>query len=179
MKTLVDANVLLDVITRDPAWGSWSENALREAAERSALTINPIVFAELSMKFERIEDADAALVDFARDPLPYEAGSWPAKPSSPTGAAGVPNAHQCPISTSGATRSSGGWSFSPGTRRATERTSLRSQSWRRPSSSVTPAAFPVPLCASFPKRKHGDDDNGWCRTHGRSALDAIPHPADE
>jgi predicted nucleic acid-binding protein len=26
------------------------------------------------MKFTRIEDTDAALVDFAREPLPYEAG---------------------------------------------------------------------------------------------------------
>lgn len=74
MKTLVDTNVLLDIITRDPRWGSWSESALREAAERSTLAINPIVFAEVSMKFERIEDADAALVDFVREPLPYEAG---------------------------------------------------------------------------------------------------------
>ena len=73
MKTLVDTNVLLDVITRDPKWATWSENALREAAERSTLAINPIVFAEVSMKFHRIEDTDAALVDFAREPLPYEA----------------------------------------------------------------------------------------------------------
>ena len=74
MKTLVDTNVLLDVITRDKAWASWSEAALRNAAEHSTLTINPIIFAEVSMKFARIEDADAALVDFAREPLPYEAG---------------------------------------------------------------------------------------------------------
>ncbi len=74
MKTLVDTNVLLDVITRDKAWASWSENALRRAAEHSTLAINPIIFAEVTMKFARIEDADAALVDFAREPLPYEAG---------------------------------------------------------------------------------------------------------
>jgi len=74
LKTLVDTNVLLDIITRDPKWLSWSEVALREAAERSTLAINPIVFAEVSMKFDRIEAADAALVDFVREPLPYEAG---------------------------------------------------------------------------------------------------------
>jgi hypothetical protein len=74
VKTLVDTNVLLDVITRDPRWSPWSESALRAAAESSTLTINPIVFAEVSIAFDRIEDADAALVDFARDPLPYEAG---------------------------------------------------------------------------------------------------------
>lgn len=74
MRTLVDTNVLLDVITRDPTWGPWSENALRDAAQHSTLTINPIIFAEVSMKFDRIEDADTALGDFVRDPLPYEAG---------------------------------------------------------------------------------------------------------
>lgn len=74
MKTLVDTNVLLDVITQDPTWGAWAESALRDAAERSTLAINPIVFAEVSIKFARIEDADAILLDFAREPLPYEAG---------------------------------------------------------------------------------------------------------
>ena len=74
MKTLVDTNVILDVITHDEVWASWSEGALRKAAEHSTLAINPIIFAEVSMKFARIEDADAALADFAREPLPYEAG---------------------------------------------------------------------------------------------------------
>ncbi len=74
MKTLVDTNVLLDVISQDITWQSWSESALRKAAEHSTLAINPIIFAEVSMKFDRIEDADAALVDFMREPLPYEAG---------------------------------------------------------------------------------------------------------
>ena len=74
MKTLVDTNVLLDIITQDPKWFSWSETALRTAAEHSTLAINPIIFAEVSMKFDRIEDADSALVDFVREPLPYEAG---------------------------------------------------------------------------------------------------------
>lgn len=74
MKTLVDSNVSLDVITGDKVWASWSERALRRAAEHSTLAINPSIFAEVSMKFTRIEDADAALADFAREPLPYEAG---------------------------------------------------------------------------------------------------------
>lgn len=74
MKTLVDTNVLLDVITNDEKWAPWSESALRRAAEHSTLAINPIIFAEVSAKFARIEDADVALTDFAREPLPYEAG---------------------------------------------------------------------------------------------------------
>jgi predicted nucleic acid-binding protein len=74
VKTLVDTSVIVDIITRDPRWLSWAEAALRNAAEHSTLAINPIVFAEVSVKFDRIEDADIALVDFAREPLPYEAG---------------------------------------------------------------------------------------------------------
>jgi predicted nucleic acid-binding protein len=74
MKTLVDTNVIVDIIAEDPKWRSWSEGALRQAAEHSALVINPIIFAEVSMKFDRIEDCDLALADFAREPLPYEAG---------------------------------------------------------------------------------------------------------
>ncbi len=74
MKTLVDSNVLLDIITNDTAWASWSESALRKAAEHSTLAINPIIFAEVCIKFQRIEDADAALAEFSREPLPYEAG---------------------------------------------------------------------------------------------------------
>ncbi|HVH42064.1 MAG TPA: type II toxin-antitoxin system VapC family toxin [Labilithrix sp.] len=71
---LVDTNVLLDILTQDPKWSRWSEAALRKAAEHATLAINPIIFAEVSMKFDRIEEADAALVDFVREPLPYEAG---------------------------------------------------------------------------------------------------------
>jgi predicted nucleic acid-binding protein len=74
VKTLVDANVILDIVTHDELWSSWAEAMLGTAAERSILAINPIIFAEVTMKFARIEDADAALVDFAREPLPYEAG---------------------------------------------------------------------------------------------------------
>jgi predicted nucleic acid-binding protein len=74
VKTLVDTSVLLDVITQDRAWLSWSERALRRAAEHSILAINPIIFAEVSVKFARIEEADAALVDFTREELPFEAG---------------------------------------------------------------------------------------------------------
>ena len=36
MKTLVDTNVLLDIITQDKAWCSWSEAALRQGAEPAA-----------------------------------------------------------------------------------------------------------------------------------------------
>jgi predicted nucleic acid-binding protein len=71
---LVDSNVLLDVLTEDRKWSSWSADALAECAERSALAINPLIYAEVSIRFERIEDLEDALpeADFLRLPLPWE-----------------------------------------------------------------------------------------------------------
>ena len=74
-RVLVDSNVLLDVITDDPTWGEWSAAALARAREESALSINPIVYAEVSVHFDRIEELDATVppVEFARRPLPWAA----------------------------------------------------------------------------------------------------------
>jgi predicted nucleic acid-binding protein len=75
MTTLVDSNVLLDVLTEDPAWYAWSSEALAVAAERQMLAINPIIYAEVSVGFRRIEELDAALPANAlhRLALPWEA----------------------------------------------------------------------------------------------------------
>jgi predicted nucleic acid-binding protein len=72
---LVDSNVLLDVMTEDPHWFSWSARALEQAADRFRLVINPIVYAEVSTLYARIEDVDAALPSamIDREPIPFEA----------------------------------------------------------------------------------------------------------
>jgi len=72
---LVDSNVLLDVLTEDPQWCAWSSAELATAADTNRLAINPIVYAEVSIGFERIEELEEALPPdtFARLPLP-----WPA-----------------------------------------------------------------------------------------------------
>jgi predicted nucleic acid-binding protein len=73
---LVDSNVILDTLTEDPTWFDWSSNALAEAAENATLVINPIIYAEVSIRFERIEELEEALPPnyFRRDALPWEAG---------------------------------------------------------------------------------------------------------
>ena len=73
---LVDSNVILDVLTEDARWLAWSAEALAHAAERDILVINPIIYAEVSVRFERIEELEEALPDslFRREPLPWEAG---------------------------------------------------------------------------------------------------------
>ena len=74
--TLVDSTVLLDILTEDPAWNGWSTEALATAAEAGPLAINPIIYAEVSVRFSRVEDLDDALppLDFRRLALPWDAG---------------------------------------------------------------------------------------------------------
>lgn len=73
---LVDSNVLLDIATDDPTWGAWSSAALERTAVASPLAINPIIYAEVSIRYETIEELEDALPteNFRREPLPYEAG---------------------------------------------------------------------------------------------------------
>ncbi|HET9597090.1 MAG TPA: WHG domain-containing protein [Anaeromyxobacteraceae bacterium] len=75
MAVLVDSNVILDVATDDPTSGAWSAEALTRAADESILIINPIVLAEVSVAFARVEDLEQALPPelYRRDALPYEA----------------------------------------------------------------------------------------------------------
>lgn len=74
--TLVDSSVILDIVTEDIGWSQWSGDALAQARDDGRLVINPIVYAEISTGFDRIEDLDQAVptYDFHREELPYEAG---------------------------------------------------------------------------------------------------------
>jgi predicted nucleic acid-binding protein len=74
MTTLVDANVLLDIITEDEQWAAWSADALSAAAAQGDVAINPIVYAKVSLAYDTIEALDAALHGLTRLVLPYEAG---------------------------------------------------------------------------------------------------------
>ena len=72
----MDSSVLLDVLTVDPAWSEWSGGMLATAGDDGRLVINPIIYAEVSAGFDRIEELDEAVPvsEFDREPLPYEAG---------------------------------------------------------------------------------------------------------
>jgi predicted nucleic acid-binding protein len=72
---LVDSSVLLDIVTEDPHWFSWSSDALALWAERLPLYINVVIYAEVSIGFARIEDLEATLPldHFRRLPIPWEA----------------------------------------------------------------------------------------------------------
>ena len=58
---LIDTNVLFDLITNDPIWADWSLRQIDMQALRDRLLINPVVYAELSIGFDRFEEVDAFL----------------------------------------------------------------------------------------------------------------------
>jgi predicted nucleic acid-binding protein len=71
---LVDSNVLLDLFTDDPEWAEWSEARLAAAIDAGPVVINPIIYAEVSISFDRIEALEAALPkQLRREDLPWEA----------------------------------------------------------------------------------------------------------
>ncbi|MCP4085923.1 MAG: PIN domain-containing protein [Actinomycetia bacterium] len=73
--TLVDSNVLLDIMTEDPVWQEWSITALAEAAETGPLHINPVIYSEVSIRFSTIEALEDALPheDCRREAIPWAA----------------------------------------------------------------------------------------------------------
>ncbi|HOD82532.1 MAG: hypothetical protein BWX88_04470 [Planctomycetes bacterium ADurb.Bin126] len=75
MATLVDSCVLLDLFTNDPQWVSWSSSALANQADQGSLIINPFIYAEISIRFARIEVLEAVLTSATIEchPLPKEA----------------------------------------------------------------------------------------------------------
>ncbi len=62
---LVDANVILDVWDRDPAWYVWSRDQMRRLSTMDDLAINQIVYAEISARFSTSDALDEKLNDLA------------------------------------------------------------------------------------------------------------------
>jgi predicted nucleic acid-binding protein len=73
--TLVDSNVLIDVLVGDPHWSGWSDRALVDALEEGVVFVNQVVYSEISLGFPTVEECDWALEvqGVERIPLP-----WPA-----------------------------------------------------------------------------------------------------
>lgn len=59
--TFVDTNILLDLFTADPQWGAWSQAQLERLAAEGPLIINDVVYAEVSIRFESVEEVDDAI----------------------------------------------------------------------------------------------------------------------
>lgn len=72
---LVDSNVLLDIFDPESDWHEWSAEQLRIQAERDHLAINPIIYAEISIRFVSLSELNAQLPEtlYERLSLPFEA----------------------------------------------------------------------------------------------------------
>jgi len=72
---LVDSNVILDVVEDDPQWCDWSLDVLNQYSETHQLIINPVIYAEVSISFERIEEFEEVLSSggLKMVPIPKEA----------------------------------------------------------------------------------------------------------
>jgi hypothetical protein len=77
--TLVDANVILDVLTADKSWADWSSGQLVRASQSAPLLINEICYAELAVRAESQSRLDAALneLSIAFERTPRRRFSWP------------------------------------------------------------------------------------------------------
>lgn len=75
MAVMIDSCVLIDVFTEDATWFEWSSAVLAEQADRGVLVINPVIYAEVSVRFERIEELESILTPdvFEHRSIPREA----------------------------------------------------------------------------------------------------------
>jgi predicted nucleic acid-binding protein len=59
--TLIDSNILIDLLGKDPDWWDWSLSQMEEAKLNGPLLINDVIYAESSIRYRTIERFDAAL----------------------------------------------------------------------------------------------------------------------
>ncbi|OLC51435.1 MAG: DNA-binding protein [Acidobacteria bacterium 13_1_40CM_65_14] len=75
MTTLVDSNVLIDFLDPDSEWNDWSASMLEDAGESGLVAINTVIYSEVSVTFDDIDDVELALPQefFVRAAIPWEA----------------------------------------------------------------------------------------------------------
>ena len=57
----VDSCVLLDLFTNDANWADWSEKTLEKYSQTNSLYINSIVYTEVSIGFNKVEEVEKAI----------------------------------------------------------------------------------------------------------------------
>lgn len=69
--TLVDTNVLLDLVTDDPNFAEWSISQLEAASLMGPLLINDVIYSELSVRYASKEQLDEFIdgVGLKMDPV--------------------------------------------------------------------------------------------------------------
>jgi hypothetical protein len=95
-------------VTDDPDWSEWSLARLEEAALAGPILINDLVYAETSIRYDRVEDLDAMLAAAAIDiaPMPRSALFLAGKAFSDTAPRAAHGPGYCRTSSSARTRPS-------------------------------------------------------------------------
>ncbi len=95
---LIDSNVLLDVVSKDATWFEWSYSMIEDALNHDEMCINPIIYAEVSIRFSSPQEFDDAFPadDFRRQPIPYSAAFLAGKAHSAYRRKGGPRASTLP-----------------------------------------------------------------------------------
>ncbi|HQU92896.1 MAG TPA: type II toxin-antitoxin system VapC family toxin [Pyrinomonadaceae bacterium] len=72
---MIDSNVLLDLYDRSSKWHEWSASILSSVGDSAELVINPIIYAEASIRFETPAEFDEVFSpeDFVRRAIPFAA----------------------------------------------------------------------------------------------------------
>jgi predicted nucleic acid-binding protein len=75
MNTLIDSNVIIDLLSSDSPWKTWAETQIKTYFNKGALIINPIIYAEIAYRFiDKLElDAAIPVTLLRRESLPWEA----------------------------------------------------------------------------------------------------------
>jgi predicted nucleic acid-binding protein len=73
--TLVDSNVLIDILSNDPTWVNWSDGQLRAARRTGRVVINQLIYAEICAGYRTQRETDRALTGmiYHRENLPWDA----------------------------------------------------------------------------------------------------------
>jgi hypothetical protein len=61
--TLVDTNVLIDVLSNDPHWRSWSIDMLTRRFDLGALIVTDVTYSELAPRFGSSRSLDGTMIE--------------------------------------------------------------------------------------------------------------------
>ena len=72
---LIDSCIITDLANPDSDWFEWSASALENLDQNNCLEINPIIYAECSVGYSRIEEVEALFLHlgFTLQTIPKEA----------------------------------------------------------------------------------------------------------
>jgi predicted nucleic acid-binding protein len=58
---LIDSNILIDIFSDNREWFQWSRDQLTLLSQQTQLFINPIIYTEISIGFEKIDELENCL----------------------------------------------------------------------------------------------------------------------